>query len=98
MLYFYCAFFKKEINLQAALGVGGGTQDLSSWCVGLAVSCGILAPRPRIEPASLHWRANSSPPDHQGSASLVHAAIIPYSPSLFFFFFALSITLASGVG
>ena len=39
VLHFHCAFFKKEIiNLLAALGVSGGTQDLSSWCVGLAVS------------------------------------------------------------
>ena len=39
VLHFHCAFFKKEIiNLLVALGVSGGTQDLSSWCVGLAVS------------------------------------------------------------
>lgn len=28
---------KEIINLLAALGLSGGTQDLSSWCVGLAV-------------------------------------------------------------
>ena len=33
-------------------------------------ACGILVPRPRIEPTSLHCKADSEPLEHQGSPPL----------------------------
>ena len=35
------------------------------------MACGILVPRPGIEPASLHWKVDSLPLDHQGSPLLL---------------------------
>ena len=43
--------------------------------LGCPAACGILVPRPRIKHASLHWKADSLPLDHQGSPRL---NICPY--------------------
>ena len=46
------------------------------------VACGILVPRPGIKPCPLHQKADSKPPDHQGSLSAVYSVQMVYQCSL----------------